>query len=137
MSPINYLQVVGISVCVVVSASLVRAEVPSNLCPANRCEYLVKNYSGSYPDEHERAAGHWQCYDENTKVSVACTFVRGDAIKGYSDVYRRGGGSPSARFDFCSTGCPLGPAECTRRCCREAGGTLTSDGACELSTEDD
>jgi hypothetical protein len=102
------------------------ADVPENLCPASKCEYLVRNHSGTYPDERERAAGHWQCYDEDTKASIACTFVRGDAIERFSDVYRRTGGqsSATAQWNFCLTSCPQSMLahECNEMCCRRVGG---------------
>jgi hypothetical protein len=59
------------------------AEVPS----CSECEYLVNNFSGSYPSERERV--NWECFDRSSKISIACTFVRGDDILKYSDVYRK------------------------------------------------
>jgi hypothetical protein len=70
------------------------ADVPDTLCGAAGCEYLVKSFSGSYPDEKERV--NWECYDESSKASISCTFVRGDDILNYSDVYRKQSSSSSS-----------------------------------------
>jgi hypothetical protein len=63
------------------------AEVPTTLCGPGGCEYLVKDFSGQYPDHRERIK--WECYDKRAAMSISCTYVRGDAILKYSDVYRK------------------------------------------------
>jgi hypothetical protein len=63
------------------------ADVPSTLCGSNGCEYMVQGFSGSYPDERERI--NWECYDQRTTYSISCTYVRGNDILKYSDVYRK------------------------------------------------
>jgi hypothetical protein len=63
-----------------------KSEVPAVLCGSG-CDYLVKDFSGTYPDERERV--NWECYDRESTVSIACTFVRGNDIRKYSDVYRK------------------------------------------------
>jgi hypothetical protein len=77
-----------------------QAEVPAHLCAPERCEYAVKNWVGQYPSDSERAAGKWHCFDKDSKVAIACTFIRGDKIYSYSDVYREGT-SASSRLNYC------------------------------------
>jgi hypothetical protein len=69
------------------------AKAPDTLSGSEGCDYLVQNFSGSYPDEKERM--NWECYDQKSTFSIACTYVRGDDILKYSDVYRKRT-SPSA-----------------------------------------
>lgn len=64
-----------------------RSDVPPVLCGKAPCDYLVRGFSGTYPNERDRI--NWQCYDRNSTISIACTFVRGDEIRKYSDVYRK------------------------------------------------
>ena len=87
------------------------ADVPKEFCPKG-CEYLVRNHSGTYPDDRERAAGHWQCYDGT--ASVACTFVRGNDIRKYRDVYRPG--SLQSCLDKCPTKLGRPEYSCARLC---------------------
>lgn len=123
-----FLQVAGICVSGLLTAASVHAEVPPTLCPPDACEYLVNGFSGTYPSERERADGHWQCYDQESKISIACTFIRGDDIRKYSDVYRRGSSSSSARFDFCRSSCPDRMSDqCWRICCNQVGGTFSQN----------
>lgn len=122
------------SLCVIlalllaVSTQAAYADVPENLCPPADCEYLVKDFSGQYPSDEERAKGYWQCYDAKSKTSVACTFVRDNAIEKYSDVYRiaRSGG---AQYKYCIATCGrltdyMSQVYCKSDCCKKAGGTV-------------
>ena len=96
-----------------------RSDVPSTLCGQEGCDYLVRSGSGTYPDEKERI--NWDCFDARTKVSIACTYVRGDDIRKYSDVYRRKSTpSDSAQKQYCLAGCKYlpDPDACRRNCAR-------------------
>jgi hypothetical protein len=53
----------------------------------SECNFRVRNFNGSYPNEKERV--NWECFDQSSKISISCTFVRGDDILKYSDVYVR------------------------------------------------
>ena len=141
---LNPSRVIGLTLALLIAsigASI--ADVPASLCASNNCEYLVRSHTGTYPDERERAAGHWQCYDERTKMSIACTFVRGDAIRQYSDVYRRsaGGGSVRAQWNYCVTSCPQSMLahQCNEMCCHRVGGRYVAENPvrpCFLPGED-
>jgi hypothetical protein len=80
---------IGLALAIVGCCSWNRAiaEVPSILCGPNECQYLVNDGVGNYPTEEDRV--EWECYDTNSKVSIGCTFVRGDDIYKYSDVYKK------------------------------------------------
>jgi hypothetical protein len=71
----------------VLSLSPAVSEVPSSLCGSSGCEYLVNGHIGRYPGGRERS--DWECYDERSRTSRSCNFVRGDSIFSYSDVYRK------------------------------------------------
>jgi hypothetical protein len=62
-----------------------------------RYEYAVKGSVGTYPDERERV--NWECFDSRSKMSIACSFVRGALIEKYDYVYKRKSTSaPSGGF---------------------------------------
>jgi hypothetical protein len=58
----------------------------------SRYEYAVSAARGNYPPEAERT--YWSCYDSASKVSVACSYVRGENIKKFDYVYRQLQGNP-------------------------------------------
>jgi hypothetical protein len=68
------------------STAELRADAP--LCKLQNCEYLVRSGVGSYPPNGPER-GRWECHDQKTGISLNCSFVRGDDIKGYADVYRK------------------------------------------------
>jgi predicted transcriptional regulator len=76
----KYSRVCWVMAVIIFSLTSAHADVPSNLCPADSCEYLVRNYAGNYPDNRERSDGHWQCYDQVSKTSVAWTKLLEKAI---------------------------------------------------------
>ncbi|WP_145927547.1 hypothetical protein [Bradyrhizobium neotropicale] len=119
----NFAPHIAFLVSVMSFSGMASGEVPPTLCPPNACEFLVQNFSGTYPSERERARGQWNCWDQNSKTSIACTYVHGDDIQQYSDVYRKKNGegacnakcnalhpnSFDAGFDYCLKACELSP----------------------------
>ena len=75
---------------VVFCSFLSAAKADPSVCDSG-CEYLVRDFVGKYPDNDERARGHWNCWDKKSKISMACTFIRGKEIEKFSHVYRRKG----------------------------------------------
>jgi hypothetical protein len=93
------LRTLSVSLFAITLANQAVAGVPVALCGSGGCEYLVNNFSGTYPDERERV--HWECFDRSTLASVSCSFVRGNDIRKYSDVYRKRSGSQHSCFEQC------------------------------------
>lgn len=92
---------------------------PETLCGAG-CEFLVEDFIGRYPDNAERAAGKWQCWDEIAKSSIACTFIRGKDIEKFSHVYRKneavGGGIDSCFANCMISGSDMFNSPCASSC---------------------